>query len=80
VKVLLDENMPHQLRAHFSEHETATAAYPGSSGWKNGRSSRLQPIILHSGVASRSILSRTYQWRDFSVPTWTFIPSKSWRS
>jgi hypothetical protein len=36
VKVLLDENMPHQLRAHFGKHETATAAYLGWSGWKNG--------------------------------------------
>lgn len=29
----------------------------------------VEPIVLHKGVASRRILSRTYQWRDFSVPT-----------
>jgi hypothetical protein len=29
---------------------------------------QVQPIILHSGVASRRILSRTYQCSDFSVP------------
>ena len=36
MKVLLDENMPHQLRAHLGKHETATAVYLGWSGWKNG--------------------------------------------
>jgi hypothetical protein len=41
---------------------------------------QVQPIIFHKGVASRRILSRTYQWSDFSVPTWTLIPSSSWRS
>lgn len=35
----------------------------------------VQAVILHSGVTSRRILSRTYQWSDFSVPTWTFIRS-----
>ena len=38
---------------------------------------QVQPIVFHSGVASRRILSRTYQCSDFSVPTWTFIPSSS---
>jgi putative NIF3 family GTP cyclohydrolase 1 type 2 len=37
VKVLLDENMPHQLRAHLRHHETATAVYMGWGGWKNGQ-------------------------------------------
>ncbi len=41
---------------------------------------QVQPVIFHSGVASRRILSRTYQCRDFSVPTWTFTPSNSSRS
>jgi hypothetical protein len=37
----------------------------------------VKPVILHSGVASRSILSRTYQWSAFSVPIWTLILSNS---
>jgi hypothetical protein len=36
VKVLLDENMPHQLRAYLGHHEASTAVYMGWSGWKNG--------------------------------------------
>jgi hypothetical protein len=36
VKVLLDENVPHQLRPHLSEHEAITAAYAGFAGLKNG--------------------------------------------
>lgn len=36
MKVLLDENMPHQLRAHLTNHETSTVAYLGWGGLKNG--------------------------------------------
>jgi hypothetical protein len=36
VKVLLDENLPHKLRAHLSHHETATVAYLGWGGLSNG--------------------------------------------
>jgi hypothetical protein len=36
VKILLDENVPHQLRRHLRHHDTATVAYMGWSGWKNG--------------------------------------------
>jgi len=36
VKVLLDENMPHALRACLRPHQTATVAYMGWAGWKNG--------------------------------------------
>jgi len=34
--VILDENVPHQLRAHLAKHETATAVYMGWVGWRNG--------------------------------------------
>ncbi len=30
---------------------------------------QVQPIVFHRVVASHKILSRTYQWSDFSVPT-----------
>jgi hypothetical protein len=36
VKVLLDENIPHDLRACLTHHDAYTAAYAGFSGMKNG--------------------------------------------
>jgi len=37
VKVLLDENIPHDLRPHLQHHSTFTVAYLGWAGLKNGR-------------------------------------------
>jgi hypothetical protein len=36
VKLLLDENLPHQLRAEIVGHEIFTAAYMGWAGVENG--------------------------------------------
>ena len=36
MRVLLDENLPHKLRGHLAQHETATVAYLGWGGLKNG--------------------------------------------
>ena len=36
MKVLLDENLPHKLRAYLAKHEVATVAYMGWAGLKNG--------------------------------------------
>lgn len=36
MKLLLDENLPHQLRFEFLDHECFTVAYMGWSGVKNG--------------------------------------------
>jgi len=36
VKVLLDENLPHQLRTRLTGHEVSTAQYLGWNGMKNG--------------------------------------------
>jgi len=36
MRVILDENLPHQLRAHLAKHETATTVYMGWGGFKNG--------------------------------------------
>ena len=36
MKVLLDENMPHQLRSYLPSHEVFTAVYAGFGGFKNG--------------------------------------------
>lgn len=36
MKVLLDENLPHELRHHLAGHDVFTVAYMGWSGMKNG--------------------------------------------
>ena len=36
MRVILDENLPHQLRAHLARHETATTVYMGWGGFQNG--------------------------------------------
>jgi hypothetical protein len=36
LKVLLDENMPHDLRRHLADHDVTTAVYAGFGGLKNG--------------------------------------------
>jgi hypothetical protein len=37
MKVLLDENLPHALRAELPDHDVFTVQYLGWSGTKNGR-------------------------------------------
>ena len=37
MRVLLDENIPHDLRVHLAHHQTFTVAYLGWAGLKNGR-------------------------------------------
>jgi predicted nuclease of predicted toxin-antitoxin system len=36
LKVLLDENIPHNLRRHLPRHEVTTVAHKGWGGLKNG--------------------------------------------
>jgi hypothetical protein len=36
-RILLDENVPHDLRHHLGQHETMTVAYAGFAGYKNGQ-------------------------------------------
>jgi predicted nuclease of predicted toxin-antitoxin system len=36
LKVLLDENMPYQLRSHLPSHDVSTAVYVGFGGFTNG--------------------------------------------
>ena len=36
MKILLDENLPHELRHHLVGHDVVTVAYLGLSGTKNG--------------------------------------------
>jgi hypothetical protein len=58
VKILLDENLPHDLRYHLPGHEPMTVAYMGWSGVKNGVVLRLAGeagfdamITMDDGVA-----------------------------
>jgi hypothetical protein len=37
LKVLLDENVPHDLRPFLRHHDTFTAAFVGYAGLKNGK-------------------------------------------
>lgn len=37
MKLLLDENLPHQLRTEIAGHDVYTTAYMGWSGIENGR-------------------------------------------
>jgi uncharacterized Fe-S cluster-containing protein len=37
MRVLLDENLPQQLRHHLAGHSVATVTYMGWQGYKNGR-------------------------------------------
>jgi hypothetical protein len=41
LKILPDENMPHQLRGHLLNHDVSTAVYVGFGGFTNGE--LLQP-------------------------------------
>ena len=41
MKLLLDENLPHDLRHHIGGHQVITTAYMGWSGKKNGELLRL---------------------------------------
>lgn len=60
MKVLLDENIPHDLRPYLCHHETYTAAYLGWAGLTNG-------VLLDSAERERfdvfvtGDLSLTYQ-------------------
>jgi hypothetical protein len=36
LRVLLDANVPHDMRAFLTDHDTVTAAYMGWAGLKNG--------------------------------------------
>jgi predicted nuclease of predicted toxin-antitoxin system len=36
LKILLDENLPHQLRGHLPNHDVSTAVYVGFGGFTNG--------------------------------------------
>ncbi|MDQ2776787.1 MAG: hypothetical protein M3Y57_17995 [Acidobacteriota bacterium] len=45
MKILLDENIPHDLRPHLAHHDTYTVAYLGWAGLKNGR-------LLEAGEAN----------------------------
>ena len=46
MKLLLDENLPHELRHELHGHEVATVAYMGWRGIRNGELLRHAIIVL----------------------------------
>ena len=46
MKLLLDENLPHELRHELHGHEVATVAYMGWRGIRNGELIRHANIVL----------------------------------
>jgi hypothetical protein len=50
VKVLLDENLPHDLRRHLAGHDVFTVQYLGWSGTKNGE------LLKRAGDAGFEVL------------------------
>jgi len=80
VKVLLDENLPHQLRTRLPGHEVSTAQYLGWSGMKNGellRSAELsgfqclvtsdQNLSYQQNLADRSIAVITLTRQKWAI-------------
>lgn len=45
MKLLLDENLPHDLRQHLAGHVVFTVAYMGWSGMKNGDLLQLRRLM-----------------------------------
>ena len=50
MKVLLDENLPHDLRRHLAGHDVFTVQYLGWSGTKNGE------LLKRAGDAGFAVL------------------------
>jgi hypothetical protein len=76
VKLLLDENLPHDLRHHLAGHEAITVTYSGWSGTKNGALLRLAAqagfdamLTMDEGVA--------YQQNSGNLPLPVIILSAS---
>jgi len=62
LKILLDENMPHQLRGHLPNHDVSTAVYVGFGGFTNGellQAAKLRDSKFSSRATFRSNTSKT---------------------
>jgi hypothetical protein len=61
-RILLDENVPHDLRHHLGQHETMTVAYAGFAGYKNGQlldAAEAAGFDVLVTVIERCIMNRT---------------------
>jgi Domain of unknown function (DUF5615) len=65
MKVLLDENLPHDFRHHLAGHDAFTVAYMGWAGTKNGDLLRLAAdagfeafLTMDNGVAYQQNLAK----------------------
>lgn len=74
MKVLLDENLPHQLRTNLRSHDVSTAQYLGWNGMKNGELLRASETAgfecLRTSDQSLSY-QQNLQGRSISVVTLT---------
>jgi hypothetical protein len=79
LKVLLDENMPHQLRRHLSGYDVFTAVYVGFGGFTNGELLRAAEAAGFD-VLITGDLSLEYQQnltaRKIAIVS---LPANSWR-
>src|SRR5258708_978505 len=66
MRILLDESLPHRLRAAFPRHEVATVAEVGWSGLQNGELLRLAPARFDLFVTADQNLQ--YQQNLSSLP------------
>lgn len=79
MKVLLDENLPHELRRELSGHEVFTVQYMGWSGVKNGlllgRAAKAGfdvMVTMDSGVPYQQNLALLpYLYSGLLQTTWT---------
>jgi predicted nuclease of predicted toxin-antitoxin system len=80
VRVLLDENLPHQLRSRIAGHEVETVRHKGWNGLKNGELLRLaeaddvdvlltgdQNLIYPQAMVGRKIAIVTLSAQDFAI-------------
>lgn len=81
MRVLLDEDLPHQLRKHLSGHDVMTAGYMGWNGIKNGellrRAEAVDIEVLVTGDRNLSyqqnLAARTIAIVTLSATHWRII-------
>jgi predicted nuclease of predicted toxin-antitoxin system len=80
VRVLLDENLPHQLRSRIAGHDVETVRYKGWNGLKNGELLRLaeadgvevlltgdRSLVYQQSMSGRKIAIVTLSAQDFAI-------------
>jgi len=77
MKVLLDENLPHQLRTNLPGHDASTVRYLGWHGLKNGELMRAaESAGFEVFITSDQNLSYQQNLRDRSIGVVTLTAQK----